>query len=154
MTLELVSKVAQPVEFVQVFNRLCVALREKDADSATMQVYFDALKDLPMSAIQQGAQALQSELGRKWFPTTGEWRQAAQDAADRQLRTAVGQARDEPWHLECELCEDTGWRFYECDGDNFCGREHKHAPHSFVRVCACRPTNRTYQRHQYFGTGR
>lgn len=149
----LVGPSAERLEFVQVFNRLCVALREKDADAATMQVYFDALADLPFAAVQQGAVALQNEPGRKWFPTTGEWREAAQEAGERQLKAAVKHAREEPWRLECTLCEDTGWRLADCSGDSFCGRERKHAAHGFARACACRPTNRTWARHQKFGAG-
>lgn len=153
MTLALVGPGADHLEFMQTFNRLCVALREKESDAATMQVYYDALKDLPCAAVQAGARALQMEPGRKWFPTTGEWRLAAEKAALEQLKAAVQPAREEPWHMECEACDDTGWALFDCAGDRVCGRAEKHRAHTFVRVCSCRPMNRTYQRHQHFGSG-
>jgi hypothetical protein len=34
-----------------------------------------------------------------------------------------------------------------------CDRPRTHLPHSFTRPCPCRPTNRTFQRHQNFGRG-
>lgn len=141
-------------EFAALFNRLLVALREPADDTGvTLGVYFDALKDLPIRALEDGAAALMKEPGRRFFPTTAEWRTAAEKASVAHLREAVQAPREEPWHHECAACEDTGWERFECTGDRFCGRSEKHAPHDFVRVCSCRPTNRTWQRHQHFGGG-
>lgn len=174
-------------EFLVTFNRLCVALREPADDSGvTVGIYFDALADCPIEAIQAGATALMRETGRKWFPTTAEWRTAIDQAQTTAWRLALPSGREQPWVHECEACEDTGWVMeLECDGGAdrwpedgpafdsigrftpskgkvyqkqeratetpraaFCGRTKPHLPHSFTRVCSCRPTNRTYQRHQ------
>lgn len=143
--------------FSKIFNRLCVALREKDTDAATLRVYYDALKDVPLEAVSAGADALKKEPGRKWFPTTGEWRHAADVALKEQLRHAIPAARREPWTHECDGCEDTGWVLgLDCSGTveaATCGRPRLHAPHSWTKPCVCRSTNRTYRRHQMVGGG-
>ena len=154
MTLALIPPRPTDEQFVQVFNRLAVALREQQDDTGiTLGVYYDALKDLPVAALEQGAAALMKEAGRRFFPTTAEWRAAAERAQMALLREAVQPARDAPWVHECERCADTGWRPHECDGSEQCGRHKAHAPHGYVSVCPCRPTNRTYTRHQQFGAG-
>lgn len=155
MTLALLPKVPTAEEFLVLFNRLCVALREPADDSGvTQREYFTCLRDLPFAAVSAGADALKKEPGRKFFPTTAEWRTAAEKAHEALLRGAV-KPRDEPWHDECAACQDTGWESHECDGGDrgVCGRKKTHAPHSFVVPCPCRPMNRTYQRHQKFGVG-
>lgn len=137
--------------FLRVFNRLCVALREPPDDTGmTQQTYFELLHDLPIAALEAGATVLMRESGRRFFPTSAEWRTAAEQAQEEALR-AVLPHRDEPWHLECDACADTGWQMRTCDGSSACGRKNKHAPHDYVTVCPCRPMNRTFQRHQRFG---
>lgn len=158
MSLQLVGNGPGRPEFLQVFNRLCVALREPADDSGVTQgIYFDALKDLPLKAVEAGATALSRERGRKFFPTTAEWRSAAELALTEQLRHAVKPAREEPWRLECERCEDTGWVLpLECDGAGGvpgCGRSKRHGAHTWTYACPCRPTNRTYIRNRQFGAG-
>ncbi len=155
MTLALLKDPSSDAAFLRIFNRLLVALREPADDTGVTQgVYFDALKDLPLLALEAGAMALMKEPGRRFFPTTAEWRTAAERANVELLRDAVQPARDEPWHVDCEACEDTGWvQGLECPGSNLCGRTKPHAPHSYTRACPCRPMNRTYQRHHRFGAG-
>lgn len=140
-------------EFLQVFNRLCVALREPADDTGiTQETYYTALSDLSLTALQAGSAALMMERGRKFFPTTAEWRTAAIDAIRAQSRVALPAGRTEPWRHDCEQCEDTGWvQGLGCNGTNQCGREKQHLPHSYTRPCLCRATNRTYQRHQQNG---
>lgn len=135
-------------DFVKIFNRLSVALRaQADESGATLRVYFEALKDLPLALLASSATMLMKESGRRFFPTTAEWRTAAEKIQiDQRRQFAAREPRD--WQTECENCDDTGWeRFVECTGDETCGRKNPHLPHSYVRVCPCRPTNRTYQRH-------
>jgi hypothetical protein len=153
--LAIVPKPPDEAQFLQVFNRLCVALREPPDDSGVTQgVYFDALSDLPLPALDAGAVALSREKGRRFFPTTAEWRTTAEAAQQEQLRKVVQPPRSEPWHLECERCADTGWILeLTCDGTDYCGRHKQHAAHTFTRACPCRPTNRTYIRHKQFGAG-
>ena len=89
-------------EFVVLFNRLAVALQvQQDGSGITHGVYFEALRDLPTSALEAGALALMRESGRRFFPTTAEWRAAAEAAHQAQLRVALSPRREEPWHEEC-----------------------------------------------------
>lgn len=150
MTLALVPRPATSAEFLTVYNRLSVALREPQDDSGITQgVYFDALKDVPLEALTAGAETLAREPGRRFFPTTAEWRTAAQAWRMSTFRAHETEVDRVEWRHECSGCEDTGFTFHECAGGQTgaCGRRRKHAAHSFVRVCPCRPTNRTYQRH-------
>lgn len=152
--LSLISSKSSDAQFLAVFNRLAVALREPQDDTGITQgVYFEALKDLPFTAVEAGAAALMKEPGRRFFPTTAEWHAAAQLAAEAELRDTL-KHRVEPWKHECQRCEDTGWILgLTCDGGDGCGRQTKHYAHGFTRVCPCRATNRTYQRRQRFGAG-
>jgi hypothetical protein len=141
-------------EFLRVFNRLCVALREPPDDTGvTQQTYFELLHDLPIAALDAGATTLAREPGRRFFPTSAEWRTAAEQAQTQQLREALPAGRENPWVCECIGCDDTGWKYHRCPGSNVCGREFKHAAHDYVTVCPCRSSNRTFQRHQKFGSG-
>ena len=54
-----------------------------------------------------------------------------------------------PWHFDCTEYEDTGWMLHHCTAQYPCGRNFTHAPHDYVSICFCRPTNRTYQRHNH-----
>lgn len=153
-----VALVPTPVaarEFLAVFSRLCVGLREQQDDSGiTQQVYFEALRDLPVAALESGAAALMREPGRRWFPTTAEWRAAAEQAQIAALRAAVQPSREAPWHDECAACGDTGWLHgLTCDGGRACGRTRTHLAHTYTQACTCRATNRTYRRHLAFGGG-
>lgn len=118
MSLSLVPKGAEEREFLAVFSRLCVGLRETQDDSGiTQQVYFEALRDLSSEALDAGAAALMRERGRKFFPTTAEWRTAAENAHVEALRKALTSTREDPWRHECRECEDSGWVVgMTCDG--------------------------------------
>lgn len=118
MTLALLEKPPSAAQFLPIFNRLCVALREPDDNSGvTAGIYFEVLKDLPLPAIAAGAETLMRETGRRFFPTTAEWRTAAERALEHALRQAVKPARDEPWRFECARCLDSGWVVdLTCDG--------------------------------------
>ena len=140
-------------EFLRVFNRLCVALREPPDDTGvTQQTYFELLHDLPITALDAGATRLAREPGRRFFPTSAEWRTAAEAAQVEQLREALPSSREKPWEHECAACEDTTFVSHQCPEEP-CDRVPKHAPHSYVRVCPCRGSNRTWARHQRFGSG-
>lgn len=140
-------------EFSEIFSLLAVQLRAQDADEATMRGYFVALKDAPVEAVAASAQAFAKEPDRRFFPTTAEWYQAAQNVTVETLRKSLPPARHEPWHHTCDLCEDTGWEPFECPGDATCGRQRPHYAHRYVRPCPCRPINQTWIRHNRFGVG-
>lgn len=149
------SEPPPPADFLRVFNRLAVALREPiDASGVKAEIYREFLSDLSIHALVAGANKLARETGRKFFPTTAEWRAAAVDTQRKQLQAAVGDRSEErTWTHECDICDDTGWRKFQCDGTDrgFCRRTFKHYPHDYVEVCDCRPTNRTFIRHHQFG---
>lgn len=138
-------------EFAPAYVWLCAALREpQDETGLTQQVYFQALGSLTPEGLQGGAHDLAQEPGRKWFPTTAEWRAAALKAqgAIHRARLESGPRRDEPWRHDCARCEDTCWVLdLACDGGSMCGRRQKHAPHTWTTRCGCWPNNRTFQRH-------
>ena len=141
------STLTEP-DFLRIFNRLCVALREPQDDSGTTQVvYWQALSDLALEGLRGGAEALTKETGRRFFPTTAEWRTAAHHWEAKQ-GTGRLSVTGRVWREECWQCGDTGWmRNLRCDGDAACGRTKAHLPHDYTIPCACRPTNSTYRRH-------
>ncbi len=132
-------------EFAEVFGKLALQLRWNDPDESAIRGYFDALEKYPLDVVKQAANTLALERGRKFFPTTGEWCDAIGHARAEEARAASAAPRT--WTVECEECDDCGWQHFECTGDSFCGRTNPHLPHTFVRICPCRATNRTYQRH-------
>jgi hypothetical protein len=145
-------------EFGMVFTKLAMQLRATDTDIVTIKSYYEAMRDCPLDTVQASAQGFAREAGRKWFPTTGEWHEAAQAVLTAQLKEAIKPARDEPWHFDCETCLDTGW-MYGPNGvplmcpERPCGDSKEHSPHTWTKACPCRPMNPTYQRHQKFGAG-
>lgn len=140
-------------DFLRVFNRLCVSLREPmDPTGVKAKVYFEVLGSLTIESLVASANILAREAGRKFFPTTAEWRAVAANYARKQLEAAVQPPADRrEWKVECEDCDDTGWVFHKCDGTNAtgtCGRKlrYDHYAHDFVTPCHCRTYNRTYIR--------
>lgn len=144
-------------QFAQVFNRMVVAFN-KDADAVTMWVYFDALYDLPAVAVEDGAVALMREPWRTFFPSTGEWRAAAETAAQQRLQQAIQPQRTD-WKEDCQTCHDTGWIEGRCEGGGQCGiascermaRRRGYGAHTYATPCTCRLSNPTYQRHVLAG---
>lgn len=116
--LVLAPKPTDEQHFMTVFSRLCVALRETQDDSGiTQQVYFEALRDLSPDALEGGARLLMQERGRRFFPTTAEWRTAAEKAHADELRKVLTTQRETPWQHECQECGDSGWIMgLTCDG--------------------------------------
>lgn len=156
MSLSLVPRTADDAEFLTIFNRLCVALREPQDDTGITQgVYWDALRDLSLDSLQTAADALAKQQGRRFFPTTAEWRMEAERASATHLLKAVTVGgRSEPWKHECHECQDTGWIVgLACDGGSVCGRTQKHLAHAYTQACPCRINNRTYRRHLMVGGG-
>lgn len=149
-------------EFGTIFAILGMQLRWTDADEMTIRSYYEALKDLPIEAVKASATDIArhgvtdertGERRRGFFPTSAQWFDAASHTVTESLRKALPAARTEPWKSECTHCEDTGFEPHECPGDVTCGRTFAHVAHRYVRLCPCRPTNRTWLRHQKFGSG-
>lgn len=135
-------------ELASVLGKLALQLRVNDVDEATAMAYWEALQDLPLEAIRAAQETLAREPGRRWLPTTGEWREQALVARRGHVERALPPGRSEPWRDECGECRDTGWVMgLTCDGGGRCGRTKPHRAHDYTCPCACRQTNRTYQRH-------
>lgn len=132
-------------EFTPVCLRLARQLRTEIA-ADDVRDYAEALAAYDRVDLAAAATAIAVEPGRRFFPSTAEW---AERAKKTQRERLLAQPPDrEPWRVECEGCDDTGWRFRTCDGEHrICGRAAAHGEHAFVEACDCRPTNRTYQRH-------
>lgn len=133
--------------FVQCFNRLAVALQlpADKGDTAMQKIYWDALAALPVEAVEDAERWF--TVNAKWFPKTSEWIERADLArAARALAAALPAPREEPWKSECETCDDAGFEYIDCQGNDQCGRRFPHAKHKYVIKCICRSTNRTYQR--------
>lgn len=134
--------------FAQCFNRLAKAKRAKDIDAADLQIYYEALKALPLWAIEEAANELQRTT-TYGFPTTDVWYQQADAEVQRRLRETLAHGRE--WKEVCQGCHDSGWKEYECRHLHRCGRPYcdrmgeKHA-HSYFSACPCREHNPTYQR--------
>lgn len=141
--------------FLQAFNRLAVALRlpVAEIDGAMHGIYFDALRDLPIEAVEAAVLPLSRVPGFGFVRTT-EWHQAAERAQVEQTLRALPPGREEPWQFECAYCEDTGWEERQCDGGRVCGRPKEHPAHTFATACSCRDSNRTFQRHHRVPKGR
>ena len=136
--------------FGQTFNGLCVAFG-KPIETASMAVYFDALEDLPIEAVQGSARELQ-RTGGEFFPTTAKWHAEAERAVAREVRKALPPGRVVPWQYDCPACEDTGWTEHTCTAVHRCGRprcdQDPAHTHTYVQTCPCRATNPTYRRHR------
>ncbi len=128
--------------FAPIFETLARRLRFTNAEPDDVRSYYDVLGQFPDPALKGAAARIAVEAGRKFMPTSAEWAEVTRTWIRDQQQTAPRE-----WHVECEQCDDTGWERFECTGDETCGRKNLHLPHSYVRVCPCRPTNRTYQRH-------
>lgn len=131
--------------FGVIFTRMASQLRWLDFRADDTANYYESLREFTEPVLHESAKRLANELGRKFFPTTGEWREKALLYEAELRRAAV--AGERVWKTECETCEDTGWEYFYCPGDETCERKRTHLPHNYVRPCSCRATNGTYQRH-------
>jgi hypothetical protein len=139
-----------PPPFLDIFRDLVIALQPRHLEKDASRVYFLALGDFTIETLREAA--LRLSRTKTFFPTTGEWFQVATDLR-REAQRALA---EEPTPCDdkgipkvgCDRCGDTGSVFVDCPGDASCGRRYPHASHAFVCVCACRPTNRLYQRRQ------
>jgi hypothetical protein len=141
--------------FLQAFNRLAVALRlpTAEVDAPMKRIYFDALKDLPLEAVDAAVEPL-SRVKGYGFPRTDVWHERAAQCRVEQTLKALPAAREEPWKNECDYCGDTGWEQRECDGGRMCGRSKEHPAHAYATPCSCRDSNATYARHHRVPKGR
>lgn len=133
-------------EFSRIYMVLALQLRNANTDELAVAAYFDALQDMQIASVHDGAKYFARERGRKFFPTTAEWRDRAFLAFQNELRSAFQEVREKPWYSDCTACDDTGWEGFSCP-ERPCDRTRTHAPHVYVSACPCRATNRTYQRH-------
>lgn len=134
------------LRFKQAFNRLAVAVRlpADQADVAMQRIYWEGLESYPIDAVEDAASALAAQA--VWFPKLAEWIEVTSKAQNARVLKLALPDPGRGWNSECGTCDDTGWEPLTCAGGRQCGRDREHAAHSFVVPCACRDTNRTYQR--------
>lgn len=94
--------------FLQAFNCLVVALRDKEPDTVTLRVYFEALKDLEIEFVVAAAERLAKPRSDAWFPKAPEWGAMAQRIEHERLDQQRAILRKLPSPL-CRACADTGW---------------------------------------------
>lgn len=76
--------------FTTIYTSLLIGLRPREEQRAGVGVYFSALLDLPIEAVEDAGLACLRELGREWVPTTTEWYAAADELAVTALEMAGG----------------------------------------------------------------
>lgn len=104
-------------QFLQAFNRLATALREKEQDAIALRVYFDALADLEIEFVTAAADRFATSA--QWFPKSSEWHAAAQRIEDDRTDAQRALLRKLPEPL-CLACGDTGWERFT-NGVKRCG---------------------------------
>ncbi len=125
--------------FSQCFNVLSVSLPGKKTDdgdelAANLQVYFQALEDLPLDAVRASVQVIQRQ-GSGFFPSTQEWHSVAERLTrDRAVEARLLAGDIDTDAFECRSCHDTG--FVTSDSEH---------GYSATR-CSCVPLNHTIQR--------
>lgn len=115
----------------------------------TKRAYWEALNDLPITALESAAARLAKSAA--WMPKAAEWREAAREIQRTGLvRAQLPGERSQEWRHECAFCEDSGWCYdggqtlHEVVVSAYAGRPRMHR-------CVCRATNHTYQRHAFGG---
>jgi hypothetical protein len=118
-------------EFTNIFALLAVQLRQTDADGALMRGYREGLQDLEPELLKAAAE----RLGRtaEWFPTTSEWRTAAEAIRRERIETQREHLRKAPRPF-CSVCDDTSWEAVDAVEQ---GR-----PVRRVKPCRCRAQRR------------
>ncbi len=119
--------------FDTAFNRLAKAGLIHDTDVVAKGVYFDALADLPLWAVERAALQLQRTPVK--FFTCAVWHQFSATALlEQRRRDTVTLAGQKMLPQQCSQCRDTGMRPVNADD-----------PESRLTPCECRETNANYQ---------
>jgi hypothetical protein len=118
--------------FQKIFRSLVIAFPSRRLERDASDVYWAVLGGLPIAVLRESALALARS--SKFFPSTGEWFQAAEEVRLAERRALA--ARPAVGPIVCPNCSDTGWVYVTQAGK------------SFVTACACRSTNQAYQRNR------
>ena len=120
---------AIPRKFLDTFKALGITTRNapqsEDARAEMVELYWRDLNDLPHYAIYEAAARLSKH--STWFPSSGEWHEAASGIVRAKAQRREDRSRD------CERCGGKGWVLIteEHDGPTFdqvlrCEREGGH----------------------------
>lgn len=116
--------------FAHAFNRLAKSGLIHDIDTATMAIFFEAMLDLPLWAVERAELHLRRHPVK--FFTSAEWHARAAEILREQRRHDQRVLADQKLLLEqCSACRDTGWRASLLDENR-------------VVPCPCRDTNQNY----------
>jgi hypothetical protein len=122
---------ATPDGFRKIFRSLVIRLPPRHLERDAVDEYWVVLQTIPLDVLRQSALTLSQT--NTYFPSTGEWFQAAHEV-QLAARVALAAEPADPSIVECEQCSDTGWVYVD------------QADRPSVVACGCRTTNRTYQR--------
>jgi hypothetical protein len=158
-------------DFATVIGTLAVATG-KELDNETVDVYFAALKDVPLETLQAATGRLVNS--SRFFPSVGEIRASCDRVrAGKAFTTFIppalpsGALRDDDprlWYA-CTTCQDSGWASHWCPGSvnaqpkdhevfqsirpcgsHACARFGKQGyGHEFMVRCGCYHANRVIQ---------
>lgn len=87
-----------PPAFVELFRDLVRAYQPRTIDRETVRVYWETLQTFPIETLKASAVRLRQR-STSFFPTTGEWFQAATRVRTMEAQQATG---------SCERCHDRG----------------------------------------------
>lgn len=136
--------------------------------------YFSALQDVPDERFTAAvSHALRTRI---WYPTPAELRLDCDATSNRipereesRIEALVGGGReviivnplnpkqqirvkvDRIWKLDCNDCEDTGWKSRQCPAAPCGRRQGEHGPHEWVERCQCIDWNPTIRRRKEAG---
>lgn len=96
-------------------------------------VYYEALAEFSLERVRDAAAHFMQTA--TFFPTTGEWATRCREL--QYDRPGLWEAKTK---VLCEVCQDTGYVYKDCEAGSRCGREAcviKNKAHTYVTRCAC-----------------
>lgn len=126
--------------FANCMASLSAATRA-ELDEGTVDLYFQALEDIPIHLIQ--AAAVELARSASYFPKVADWRKAVDTILDRgERRELPGQkvlpgVLGEAWR--CPDCDNTGWVYVTmpCDKRTCWEAQNSAGPHSHTATTRC-----------------
>ncbi len=139
--------------YVEIIKRWKIAFDATKVGSEKMDYLFGQLRHVTIDEFRRAA-ADWERRGQR-FPKLADIYESMRRT--KQVQTSDQMAVVDPDNPYCRDCRDSGWHELWCIGDEknpewdpkphfnrdqvHCGRQHDHAGHEFMKVCACRPNN-------------
>ena len=93
---------------------LLTASLRQEVDTFQVRAYVRGLKDIAPDVILEAADALSTQIGRRFFPTVPEWVTACANVVDARRKAAAHTAK--ALQEQCPDCHGSGWR--DAEGPN------------------------------------